>query len=121
MSVVMVVEDEPDIRLLTRIVLEGAGHTVVEAGHGEQAMELMTRHPPDLVLLDIRLPGLDGWDVLERMHANDSLKALPVVVMSAHSSGHALARAREMGSQGYLLKPFTQEELLAVVAANGAG
>ena len=112
---VLVVDDEPDIRLLTRLMLTTGGYRVLEAATGEEALETLNEHPVDLVFLDIRLPGIDGWEVLRRVQEADDLSNLPIVMMSAHTSPSTLARAREAGSAGYLVKPFKEEELLEYV------
>ena len=117
MSRVLVIEDEEDIRLLTRVILEGSGHQVIEAATGEAGLSALERELPDLVLLDIRLPGIDGWDVLERINATEGWSDLQVVVMSAHSSGDALERAKSLGITTYLLTPFTRDALLHAVGA----
>ena len=111
---VLVVDDEPDIRMLTRMMLEGAGHEVIEADSGERCLEIVENETPDLILLDIRLPGIDGWGVLERV-TNRTVRRIPVVMMSAHSSEGTLARAAKAGSVGYLIKPFKEAELLRYV------
>ena len=111
---VLVVDDEPDIRMLTRMMLEGAGHEVIEAPNGEKALEILDTETPSLILLDIRLPGIDGWAVLERVTARTQ-DPVPVVMMSAHSSEQTLARAAKEGSAGYLVKPFKEAELLRYV------
>lgn len=115
MSRVLVIEDEDDIRLLTRVILEGSGHQVTEAATGEAGLAAMQHEVPDLVLLDIRLPGIDGWEVLETINNTPGWAGTRVVVMSAHSSGDALERAHALGSAAYLLKPFTREALLRAV------
>ncbi|MEA2461539.1 MAG: two-component system, NtrC family, nitrogen regulation response regulator NtrX [Actinomycetota bacterium] len=111
---VLVVDDEPDIRMLTRMMLEGAGHEVIEAESGERCLEIVQSDTPDLILLDIRLPGIDGWGVLEKITTR-TVKKIPVVMMSAHSSEGTLARAAKAGSVGYLIKPFKEAELLRYV------
>lgn len=112
---VLVVDDEPDIRMLTRMMLEGAGHEVVEAETGERCIEILDSGvQPGLILLDIRLPGIDGWQVLERV-ASRIADPIPVVMMSAHSSESTFARAAKEGSVGYLVKPFKEAELLRCV------
>jgi CheY-like chemotaxis protein len=111
---VLVVDDEPDIRMLTRMMLEGAGHEVIEAESGERCLEIVEDETPDLILLDIRLPGIDGWGVLERITTR-TVEKIPVVMMSAHSSEGTLARAAKAGSVGYLIKPFKEAELLRYV------
>jgi CheY-like chemotaxis protein len=111
----LVVDDEPDIRMLTRMMLEGAGHEVIEAETGERCVELLeSGETPGLILLDIRLPGMDGWEVLERVSSR-TVDPIPVVMMSAHSSEGTLARAAKEGSVGYLVKPFKEAELLRYV------
>ena len=111
---ILVVDDEPDIRMLTRMMLEGSGHEVIEAPTGEHALKILETENPDLLLLDIRLPGIDGWEVLRRVTAR-TVDPVPVVMMSAHSSEGTLARAAEEGSVGYLVKPFKEAELLRYV------
>jgi len=112
---ILVVDDEPDIRLLARMTLETQGHDVAEAGDGEEALEMIERETPDLVLLDIRMPELDGWGVLERLRADARLERLSVVMMSAHSDPATLQRALDGGCSGYLTKPFSNKELLRAV------
>ena len=112
---VLVVDDEPDIRLLVRLVLEMEGYEVMEATSGQDALAAVDERRPDLILLDIRLPGMDGWEVLRQLRENDGEDHLPVVIMSAHSSEPTLDRATSMGSDDYLVKPFTQNDILRVV------
>ncbi len=114
MTNVLVVDDEPDIRLLVRLMLETAGHEVTEAATGEAALAAVAERRPDLLLLDIRLPGMDGWEVLRKLRAEDDDR-LPIVIMSAHSSELTLERASRLGSDDYLIKPFSQEEILRIV------
>ena len=108
---VLLVEDEPDIRMLTRYILEPAGYELVEATSGEEAIAIVQEQPLTLVLLDIRLPAMSGWEVL-RWLKSGRFHEVPVVMMSAHSSGHTQRRAQEEGSNGYLVKPFEAEVLL---------
>jgi CheY-like chemotaxis protein len=108
---ILVIDDEPDLRLLVRLILESDGYEIVEAASGEEGLELIPGERPRLVLLDIRLPGIDGWEVLERMREDHS-GDIPVIIMSAHSSPRTLERAKEQGTQGYLVKPFKEAELL---------
>ena len=110
---VLLVDDEPDIRFTARFMLEPEGYSLLEASTGEQALELLGTTTPDAILLDIRLPGIQGWDVLD--HVREHQPEVPVVMMSAHSSGDTMTRAMEEGSTAYLLKPFKQAELLRVL------
>jgi CheY-like chemotaxis protein len=109
---VLVIDDEPDIVLMVRTILELEGDDVLEASTGEAALEVLEREDPDVALLDIRLPGLDGWDVLRRLRDSGRLEQLPVLMVSAHSTPSTFERAQAEGSSGYLTKPFTSDELL---------
>ncbi|MGH2747219.1 MAG: response regulator [Actinomycetota bacterium] len=113
---VLIVDDEPDIRLLIRINLVAAGYEVLEAGNGREAIDFLEGQEPDLVLLDLRLPELDGWEVLEHLKERGVAERVPVIAISAHASPTTKERAREVGFKSYVSKPFTPEELLEVVA-----
>ncbi len=109
------VDDEPDVLLLTRLNLESAGFDVLEARSGEEAVSILAEREPDALLLDIRMPGIGGWGVLEWLQERDLMRRLPVVVVSAHATGHAAARARELGCAAYIKKPFALDELTETV------
>jgi CheY-like chemotaxis protein len=111
-STVLVVDDEPDIRLTARFMLEAAGHNVIEAATGAEALARLQTDRPDLVLLDIRLPDTEGWDIMRNLRSTQELSSVPVLIMSAHSSGDVRERAKHEGSSGYLVKPFREEDLL---------
>jgi CheY-like chemotaxis protein len=113
---VMVVDDEPDIVLMVRLILEMEGYDVLEAGTGEDALEVLAREDPDVLLLDIRLPGLDGWGVLDRLKSSNRLERLPVIMVSAHSTPSTSARAMDEGCSGYLTKPFDSDQLVGMVS-----
>ncbi|MGH2786809.1 MAG: response regulator [Actinomycetota bacterium] len=115
---VLVIDDEPSIRVLVRMVLEEDGYTVLEAANGEKGLDVAEQESPHLVLLDIRLPGIDGWEVLRRLRDREPPPV--VVMMSAHSSEPTLRRAEREGSSGYLIKPFRHVELLEIVATGTA-
>ncbi len=112
---ILVVDDEPDLRLLVRMTLEGEGYTVAEASTAAEAVERALAVRPALVLLDIRLPDSDGFDVLRTMKSSAELADTPVVMMSAHSSPPTLQKAQVIGSHDYIVKPFKQDALLRLV------
>lgn len=112
---ILVVDDEPDIRMLVRMVLERAGHAVIEAANGNEALTALETSHPDLMLLDMRMPGLDGWAVLERMRAENWFARIPVVVLSAHVDAAASRKALQEGCSGYIGKPFRPQELVETV------
>lgn len=116
MSRVLVVDDEPDIRLTMRLILERAGHEVREAVDGTEALRLV-REMPHVILLDIRLPDIDGLEVLRILKAEPSVASIPVVCVSAHSSGDTQKKAMDLGAVAYVNKPFDFDELRNVVAA----
>jgi CheY-like chemotaxis protein len=111
----LVVDDESDIRLSLGLALRLAGHEVVEADSGTTAVHEVERQRPDAVLLDLRLPDLDGWAVIERLRDLGHFPTLPVVVGSADADPAARRRALEVGCAGYLVKPFEPGELLALL------
>jgi CheY-like chemotaxis protein len=109
---ILVIDDQPDIVLMVRLILELEGDQVLGAGSGEEGLEVLARTEPDAVLLDIRLPGVDGWGVLRELRDSHRLERLPVVMISAHSAPSAARRALEEGARGYLTKPFDVDDLL---------
>jgi CheY-like chemotaxis protein len=114
MSSILVVDDMEDIRFLCRLVLEGAGHEVLEAASAEQALELLETARPDGMLLDIRLPGMDGWDVLRIVRTREELSQTRVIICSAHASLSERGRAHEEGAAGFLIKPFPMKDLVRI-------
>ena len=105
---VLVVDDEPDIRYLLRITLEEAGYGVVEAGHGEAALEQVRRSPPQLVLTDRMMPRMSGGELIERLRADESTKAIPIVIISG-------TRGIQAGADATLRKPFDPGELIVLI------
>jgi DNA-binding response OmpR family regulator len=123
MARILVVDDEPDILLLHRLNLEAAGHEVLLAADGMKALERIDVDRPDCVVLDVMMPVLDGWGVLEALQ--DRLDAPPVLVVSAKSSPADIEHALSIGARGYLAKPFNAQMLLdqvltLVTGVNGA-
>ena len=112
---VLVIDDQPDIVLMVKLILELEGDQVIGAGSGEEGLAVLEGSVPDAVLLDIRLPGIDGWDVLRTMRSRGLLDRLPVVMISAHSAPSASGRALAEGARAYLTKPFDADDLLATL------
>lgn len=105
---VMVVDDEPDIRCLLRITLEAAGYGVVEAAHGEAALEQVRRSRPQLVVTDWMMPRMHGGDLIERLRAEESTRAIPILLISS-------THAEPGGANAVLGKPFDLDELIVLV------
>ena len=114
MSKVLIVDDEPDVLLLLRVNLEAAGYETVLAADGETALSRIDDSDPDVVLLDIMMPVMDGWGVLRVLSERDSPPR--VVVVSAKSSDRDIVRALSAGALDYITKPFDPDDLVDVVA-----
>jgi len=113
-SRVLVVDDDSDIRELVRELLERAGHEVLEAADGTQGLREFYSEQPDLVVLDVSMPGLEGWDVLERIR---ELSDVPVLMLTARAEELDKVRGLRAGADDYVTKPFGRQELLARVDA----
>jgi DNA-binding response OmpR family regulator len=113
MAKILVVDDEPDILLMLRMALEDEGYDVVLAADGEMAMARIEEHSPDLVVLDLMMPVLDGYGVLGRLQSSGS--TLPVVVLSARNDQADVDRALSLGAAEFMSKPFDLDRLLALV------
>ena len=114
MAKVLIVDDEPDILLMLRMSLEDEGHTVVMAGDGESGLARLAEHHPDLVLLDVMMPVLDGWGVLARKQRDGDMT--PVIVLSAKTEETDIAKAMSLGATEYVTTPFDLDRVVALVA-----
>jgi DNA-binding response OmpR family regulator len=117
MARVLVVDDEPDVLLLCRLNLEQRGHEVLEAPNGDTALELARSGSPDLVVLDLMLPGIDGYEVLEALRTGEVTSGVPVLVLTAKSLQADRDRSRQLGASAFLTKPFLPDELCVLVDA----
>ncbi|MFN2615453.1 MAG: response regulator [Actinomycetota bacterium] len=114
MKRVLIVDDEEDIRLLARLLLRQCCE-VAEASSVAEAWELMETFSPDVLLLDVRLPGQDGWSMLQSLRDRTEGKKMRVIMLSAHAVSDAPEQARALGADGYITKPFRAEELLELI------
>ncbi|MFA9432595.1 response regulator [Egicoccus sp. AB-alg2] len=112
---VLVVDDEADVRLLCRVNLEFEGYEVSEATDGETAIAEVRAGRPDVVLLDVSLPGLQGWDVLDAIKADPALRHIPVVIVSARARDEDQIRGWSQGAADYITKPFSPLALSQVL------
>lgn len=117
MPTVMVVDDAPLTRSTLKRLLVREGYDAVTAVGGGDALEkLEHQQPPDLILLDVHMPDLDGLELLERLHAHPQWRALPVVMLSAESDAHTVHRANQLGAKAYLVKAtFSVQEMMRQV------
>ena len=111
-SRVLIVEDEPHIIESLSFVLGREGFLVSTALDGEAAVEVLRRDPPDLVILDVMLPRLNGFEVLKLAKADPALKAIPVIVLTAKGQQQDRRLAEEIGSDGFMTKPFSNRDVI---------
>ncbi len=109
---ILVVDDDPDLRELIQLLLEGAGYRVETARDGREALERISAHVPALVLLDMKMPGMNGWQFARTLHGTYD-RSIPIVVVTA--GDNARRTADEVGAKAYLGKPFDLDEVLRVV------
>jgi CheY-like chemotaxis protein len=112
----LIVDDKASNRELLKTGLEYAGHTVLEAADGEQALLVMKSERPELVLLDIQMPGLNGYEVLERVMADEELRHIPVVAVTAYAMTGERMRGEAAGFKAYVTKPVGLKQLIGVVS-----
>jgi CheY-like chemotaxis protein len=112
---VLLAEDDPDLLRFAEVTLRLGGYRVLAAADGESALALVRRARPDVVLLDLRLPGLDGWELLERLRSDAALERVPVVVVTASADPSERERASAARVVEFLVKPLSADTLLAAV------
>jgi CheY-like chemotaxis protein len=112
---ILLVDDEPEIRFVTRRMLEKAGYEVVEAEDEEECMEKLKVEKPDLILLDVMMPGVRGWGICERIKSHSKLRHIPVVMFTVRTSEEDVMKSFECGAEAHINKPFEREELLEIV------
>jgi DNA-binding response OmpR family regulator len=114
---VLVADDDPDILALVTFRLERAGYDVVAANDGEQALHLALADPPDLAVLDVMMPKLDGYEVTTRLRQDERTRRMPIILLTARVQEDDIARGFEVGADDYVKKPFSPQELGARVQA----
>jgi len=112
---ILLIEDHEDNRRIVRDLLTPAGYEVVEAVTGEDGVAMADSHRPDLILMDIQLPGLDGYEATRRIKASPALRAIPIIVVTSYALSGDDVKAREAGCDAYVTKPFSPRALLAKI------
>ena len=112
---ILIVEDQEDNRVIMRDVLSAAGYDLIEALNGEDGVELAQRERPDLILMDIQLPVIDGYEATRRIKGFAELKSIPIIAVTSYALSGDDEKARLAGCDGYVAKPFSPRELLASV------
>lgn len=112
---ILVVEDQEDNRRIVRDLLMSADYEVIEAATGEKGVTMASTHRPDLILMDIQLPGLDGYEATRRIKADPTLSRIPIIAVTSYALSGDDVKAREAGCDAYVSKPFSPRALLATV------
>jgi DNA-binding response OmpR family regulator len=115
MTNVLVIDDEAPIRLLCRVNLEAENMSVLEASDGPSGLERARAEQPDVILLDVMMPGLDGWGVAEALLEDDSTAKIPIIFLTARAEFRDRARGLDIGGVDYITKPFNPVELAPLV------
>jgi two-component system cell cycle response regulator DivK len=112
---ILVVEDQEDNRQILRDLFTSASYEMIEALSGDEGVALAETHRPDLILMDIQLPGIDGYEATRRIRANPELSHIPIIAVTSYALSGDAGKAREAGCTGYITKPFSPRQLLATV------
>jgi twitching motility two-component system response regulator PilH len=112
---ILVADDEPAVRLLISETLEGADFHVLEAGDGREILALLDHMCPDLIVLDVMMPGPNGYDICRYIRSSPQLRGLPVVFLTARTEAYSRTTGMAVGGDAYLTKPFKPSDLLKVV------
>jgi DNA-binding response OmpR family regulator len=111
----LVIDDEAPIRLLCRVNLEAEGIEVIEAGDGATGVDMAKQERPDAILLDVMMPGLDGWSAAERLLTDEDTRAIPIIFLTARADLRDRVRGLDVGGLDYVTKPFNPVELAPLV------
>ena len=114
---ILIVDDEPGVAVAIQFLMEQQGHRVMVAQRGEDALDLIYKYKPNLVLLDIMLPGISGWEVCEIIRLNPDYRNIKIVFLTARSSEVEIAKGLALGADAYITKPFSNDKLVARVNA----
>ena len=114
-KLILVVEDQEDNRRIMRDLLTSAGYEVIEAVTGEEGVAAAETHRPGLILMDIQLPGFDGYEATRQIKANPDLEHIPIIVVTSYALSGDDVKAFEAGCNAYVSKPFSPRELLAKI------
>ena len=115
MKRILVVEDTEDNRLILGDLLSNAGYALIEAVDGLEGVAAAEREKPDLILMDIQLPGIDGYEATRRIRAIPALAGVPIIAVTSYALSGDEAKTREAGCDGYVAKPYSPRQLLATV------
>lgn len=117
MARILLIEDNPQNRYLACFLLERRGHTVMQAQTGQQGLDMAAALRPDIILLDIQLPGMDGYAVTRQLKSDEALRHIPIVAVTSFAMQGDQAKCREAGAEGYIEKPINPQSFVAEIEA----
>ena len=112
---ILIVDDEPDILRAAKVRLISFGYEAMTAGDGKEAIDLIIKDMPDLILLDLRLPRMNGDEICAKLKSDERFRHIPIIIFTASSDANTSKKVKESGADGYLIKPFAPEELLQTI------
>jgi len=113
---IMIVDDELGIRLIVRRILKNAGYEVVEAESGEECLAKIENEKPDLILMDVMMPGIDGWEATKRIKNNEATKHIPIAMLTIKSEEEDIIKSfQEAGANAHIDKPIIKEKMLGTI------
>ena len=112
---VLAVEDQEDNMQILRDAIVNAGYEIIEAENGEQALALAAKHRPDLILMDIQIPIIDGYEATRRIKADAALRSIPIIAVTSHALDGGEQKARAAGCDDFVAKPYSPSQLLAKI------
>jgi len=115
MARILVVDDEPSIRMLIRTILQSEGHSITTASNGREALEMVIENVPDLIVLDLMMPEMDGWHLLEELHIRGLRRHTRVVIVSGHYDPQGVSEDRRAHAHHFLPKPFDPSSLIELI------
>jgi DNA-binding response OmpR family regulator len=117
MATVLIVEDQDEIKALLEFKLKSSGYDVILAENGKKCIEVARNNPPDLIVLDMMMPVMNGFETLANLKKDPTLQAIPAIVVSAKSTEQDIVKALELGADDYITKPFSPQVFIARVKA----
>jgi two-component system cell cycle response regulator DivK len=114
-KLILAVEDQEDNMQILRDLLTSAGYELIEAVNGEEALTVLSKQRPDLILMDIQIPIIDGYEATRRIKANPALRSIPIIAVTSHAIGEGEEKARAAGCDDFVAKPYSPRQLLAKI------
>jgi len=112
MKKILIADDRPEVVELVRVTLEGEDYQIIDASDGKEALDKIRGEKPDLVLLDVMMPEMDGFEVLSKLKKDPEAKEIPIIMLTAKGQGVDKEKGRQVGASGYITKPFSPSALL---------